>query len=80
MALDFAARLANQCGATLHVLHAQDPLLAAAAQSEGIDLVRESREELARFTQTVAGIDPSRRTITWSRAAARSPPSMSWSN
>ena len=50
VALEFAARLANQYGATLHVLHAQDPLLAAAAQSEGIDLVRESRDELARFT------------------------------
>ena len=61
VALDFAARLANHCGATLHVLYAQDSLLAAAAQSEGIDLVRESRKELARFTETVAGIDPSRR-------------------
>ena len=60
VALEFAARLANQCGATLHVLHAQDPLLAAAAQAEGIDLVRQSREELARFTQTVAAVDPSR--------------------
>jgi len=60
VALDFAARLANHCGATLHVLHAQDPLLAAAAQSEGIDLVRESRDELARFTQTAVAVDSSR--------------------
>jgi len=60
VALDFAARLANHGRATLHVLYAQDPLLTAAAQSEGIDLVLESREELARFTQSVAGIDPSR--------------------
>ena len=73
VALDFAARLANHCGATLHVLHAQDPLLAAAAQSEGIDLVRESRDELARFTADRRA--PSIRhacTITSSRAAARS--------
>jgi universal stress protein A len=60
VALDFAARLANHCGASLHVLHAQDPLLAAAAQSEGIDLIRESRSELARFTETGVPVDPSR--------------------
>ena len=59
-ALDFGARLANHCGAALHVLHVQDSLLAAAAQSEGIDLVRESRDELARFTQTGVTVDRSR--------------------
>jgi nucleotide-binding universal stress UspA family protein len=50
VALEFAARLANQCRATLHVLHAEDPLLAAAARAQGLDLSRETREELARFT------------------------------
>jgi universal stress protein A len=50
VALEFAARLANQCRASLHVLHVEDPLLAAAAKAHGIDLTRESRDELARFT------------------------------
>jgi universal stress protein A len=60
VALEFAARLANQHGATLHVLHAQDPLLAAAAQSEGIDLVHETRDELGRFTAAGVAVDRSR--------------------
>ena len=60
VAFDFAARLANHCGASLHVLHAQDPLLAAAAQSEGIDLIRESRNELSRFTLAGVPVDPCR--------------------
>jgi universal stress protein A len=50
VALEFAARLANQCQATLHVLHVESPLLAAAARAKGIELIREAREELARFT------------------------------
>jgi nucleotide-binding universal stress UspA family protein len=50
IALEFAGRLANQCHATLHVLHAEDPLLAAAAREHGLDLRREAREELAAFT------------------------------
>lgn len=50
VALEFAARLANQAGATLHVLHVENPLLAAAAQEQGLDLRREAREELASFT------------------------------
>ena len=50
VALEFAARLANQCQATLHVLHAEDPLLAAAARVGHVDLLRETREGLARFT------------------------------
>jgi nucleotide-binding universal stress UspA family protein len=33
VALAFAARLAQHCGAELHVLHAEPPLLAAAARS-----------------------------------------------
>jgi nucleotide-binding universal stress UspA family protein len=48
-ALDFAARLARQAGAALHVVHAEDPLLAAGARSAGIDLSTQTREELARF-------------------------------
>lgn len=50
VALDFAARLATQCQATLHVLHVENPLLAAAARAQGIELIREAREELAHFT------------------------------
>ncbi len=48
-ALTMAARLARQCQAELHVIHAVDPLLAAGARSTGVDLVRESREELGTF-------------------------------
>ena len=36
-------------GAALHVLHAEDPLLSAAAQHEGLDLSHETLEELRRF-------------------------------
>jgi nucleotide-binding universal stress UspA family protein len=50
VALEFATRLARQCQTTLHVLHVENRLLTAAARAEGIDLTRETREELARFT------------------------------
>lgn len=50
VSLDFAARLAAHCGVPLHVLHAQDLLLASAASSRSIDLRRETRQELVRFT------------------------------
>ncbi len=50
VALEFAARLANHCHAALHVLHVEDPLLNAAAKAQGLDLSRETREELAAFT------------------------------
>ena len=50
VALALAARLAVHCGATLHVLHAVEPLLAAAARQQGRDLVAESLEELRAFT------------------------------
>jgi nucleotide-binding universal stress UspA family protein len=50
VALDFAARLSRQCGATLHVLHVENRLLTVAAKAEGIDLARETRDELTRFT------------------------------
>lgn len=46
VALQFAARLACQFQAELHVMHAQDPLLAAAAEQRGLDLVRETEDEL----------------------------------
>jgi nucleotide-binding universal stress UspA family protein len=48
-ALAFAARLATQARAELHVLHAEDPLLHAAAQHEGRDLTRETLDELRTF-------------------------------
>jgi nucleotide-binding universal stress UspA family protein len=54
VALTCAARLAKQCGAELHVLHAEDPLLACAAQKAGVDLTRETRDELTAFMQ-IAG-------------------------
>jgi nucleotide-binding universal stress UspA family protein len=59
-ALEFAARLANHCNGMLHVLHVQDPLLAAAAQSERIDLIGESRDELVQFTQRGVAVDQPR--------------------
>jgi nucleotide-binding universal stress UspA family protein len=55
VALILAARLARHCGAELHVLHAEDPLLDAAADQAGIDLARETHEELHRF---IAGAWP----------------------
>jgi nucleotide-binding universal stress UspA family protein len=48
-ALRFAARLANRFDAELHVMHAQDPFLSAAAESRGIDLTRETEDELRVF-------------------------------
>jgi nucleotide-binding universal stress UspA family protein len=48
-ALRFAARLARHCQATLHVLHAEHPLLHAAAEQSGIDLAAQTREELLRI-------------------------------
>lgn len=64
-ALTLAARLASQCGATLHVLHAEDPLLASAAAETGIDLTTETREELQRFIQAAvpAGGPPAYRDV-----------------
>jgi nucleotide-binding universal stress UspA family protein len=52
VALDFAARLARQGGASLHVLHADDPLLAAAASASGVDLSSETRDELHRVVES----------------------------
>jgi nucleotide-binding universal stress UspA family protein len=47
-ALVFAARLARHCKAALHVLHAEHPLLRAAAEQSGIDLAAQTQEELQR--------------------------------
>src|SRR5688500_5325930 len=55
VALMCAARLARQCHATLHVLHAEDPLLAGAARVAGIDLTTETRDALGAFVQSAAG-------------------------
>jgi nucleotide-binding universal stress UspA family protein len=52
VALGFAARLARQCGARLHVLHVEDPLLDTAARATGVDLAGETREELGRIIRT----------------------------
>ena len=53
-ALIFAARLAKHAGARLHVVHAQDPLLARAAYATGADIDAETRTELSAFMQSAA--------------------------
>jgi len=50
-ALTFAARLARHADARLHVVHAQDPLLANAARAAGVDIDAETRAELSTFMQ-----------------------------
>ena len=50
VAIGFAARLAVHAGAALHVLHAQDPLLATAARTTGVDLAPETLDELKTLT------------------------------
>ena len=47
--LHCAARLAASCGAALHVVHAIDPLLAAAARAHHIALTADTRDELDTF-------------------------------
>ena len=54
-ALTLAAHLARATGAVLRVVHAEDPLLAAAAADAHVDLATESKAELARL---VEGIPP----------------------
>ncbi len=49
IAVTFAACLAKRYHATFHLLHAEDPLLSAAALQEGIDLNRDRREALRAF-------------------------------
>ena len=51
-ALMFAARLSITARAALHVVHAEEPLLASAASARGVDLARETREELAIFVKS----------------------------
>lgn len=53
-ALSFAARLAKHAAARLHVVHAQDPLLAGAARAAGVDIDVETRAELTTFMQSAA--------------------------
>ena len=52
VALTCATRLATHCGARLHVVHAEDPFLASAAESSGVDLAAETRSELETFMQS----------------------------
>jgi nucleotide-binding universal stress UspA family protein len=47
--LQCAAALAGRWGASLHVVHVLDPLLAAAAQTRHIDLANDARDELETF-------------------------------
>ena len=49
MELVLAARLARHCGAQLHVLYVEDPLLDTAARRAGIDLVTRRQQELQQF-------------------------------
>src|SRR5688572_30015382 len=55
-ALTFAARLARHSNARLHVVHAQDPLLANAARAAGVDIDVETRAELSSFVQIAAPV------------------------
>ena len=52
IALICAARLAKHCGARLHVLHAEEPMLANAAREVDVDLTAETRSELGAFMQS----------------------------
>ena len=56
VSLQCAARLAGLWSAALHVVHALDPLLAAAARTRHIDIVSGTRDELATFCRD-AGLD-----------------------
>ena len=69
-ALVLAARLAQHCGADLHVLYVEDPLLDAAADHAGIRLGRETREELQRF---IAGAWPAAQCSPQSHVIAGAP-------
>ena len=52
VALVCAARFAKQYGAALHVLHAEEPMLANAARAADVDLTAETRSELSAFMQS----------------------------
>jgi nucleotide-binding universal stress UspA family protein len=49
VALGLAAWLSQQYGAELHVLYVEDPLLIAAADYIGFDLLRDTHEQLQRM-------------------------------
>jgi nucleotide-binding universal stress UspA family protein len=49
--LAFAARLAHQCGAELHVLHVQPALLDAVAHSQHVDLDGDTRAAMTAFAK-----------------------------
>ena len=68
-ALVCAARLARHCQAALHVVHAEDPLLAAAAGHTGMNLAAQTREELQRViaaTRPAADCSPQVHVVTGS--------------
>ncbi len=48
-AVRLAARLARRFGATLHLLHVEEPLLAAAAAQAGVELTAQARSELEQL-------------------------------
>ena len=54
-ALTVAALLAERSGAHLHVVHAVDPLLEAAAHSRGVDLCGEASADLGALTAALNG-------------------------
>jgi nucleotide-binding universal stress UspA family protein len=58
-ALVCAARLARHCGAALHVVHAEHPLLRAAAEQNGIDLAGQTRDELRRVIEAASAAESS---------------------
>ena len=65
--LEFALMLARLTGAALHVLHAQDPLLAEGARQAGFDLSRDTEEELGRFVadaSPLSGVAPHTHAVT----------------
>lgn len=71
VAVMFAACLAKKCHATFHLLHAEDPLLAAAARQAGIDLNQDTREALQGFvaaTPPVADYAPMHHVVSGAAA------------
>jgi len=55
VSLEHAARLAARWRALLHVMHAIDPLLAAAAGTRHLDLAATTHDELTAFATSAAG-------------------------
>jgi nucleotide-binding universal stress UspA family protein len=72
-ALAAAGRLARQAGAALHVVFAENPLLAEAARQKNIDLAQDTGSELERFiaaTPSAAALTPQRHVVTGSAVEA----------